>query len=228
MSELCSIVPVGVDRRRRCRDSTPVTRQVTRVCVTRPIRRRSKRLSPSCAPPATGARPTPSWTGRDHVASRVAHPGGSGSDRGRSRSTPGWLLVRRGKADRRREVAWTHRLLQQLQPWPRWAHVPGRSTAASSTAPRAAPLVARCGARRARRTAAAAGVRRRFAPHQLRHAHAVEMPAGRAFDRHPAPTRTQQPRHHLPLPPGRRQRQIIETVHARRAPMLPVSASLRL
>jgi integrase len=26
-----------------------------------------------------------------------------------------------------------------------------------------------------RRTAAAAGVRRRFAPHQLRHAHAVEM-----------------------------------------------------
>jgi hypothetical protein len=35
-----------------------------------------------------GARPSPSRTDRDHVASRVAHPGGSGSDRGRSRSTP--------------------------------------------------------------------------------------------------------------------------------------------
>jgi site-specific recombinase XerD len=40
-----------------------------------------------------------------------------------------------------------------------------------------------------RRAAAAAGVRRRFAPHQLRHAHAVEMAReGRAANRHPAPT----------------------------------------
>ena len=45
-----------------------------------------------------------------------------------------------------------------------------------------------------RRIAAAAGVRRRFAPHQLRHAHAVEMAReGRAADCDPAPTRTQQP-----------------------------------
>jgi hypothetical protein len=49
-------------------------------------------------------------------------------------------------------------------------------------------------------------VRRRFAPHQLRHAHAVEMARRRTADRHPAPARTQQPRHHLRLPPGHRQR----------------------
>jgi hypothetical protein len=33
--------------------STPATLQATRACVTRPIRRRSKRSSPSCVPPAT-------------------------------------------------------------------------------------------------------------------------------------------------------------------------------
>jgi hypothetical protein len=53
MSELFSIAPVDVDRRRRCRDFAPVTLLVTRVCATRPIRRRSKRSSLSCVPPAT-------------------------------------------------------------------------------------------------------------------------------------------------------------------------------
>ncbi len=57
------------------------------------------------------------------------------------------------------------------------------------------------------RTAAAAGVRRRFAPHQLRHAHAIEMadegiPAGR----HPAPARACPSRGHLDLPARDRQR----------------------
>ena len=80
-----------------------------------------------------------------------------------------------------------------------------------------------------RRTAAAAGVRRRFAPHQLRHAHAVELA-----------------REGVPLIVIQRQLgqsnlgitsiylqgidngEIIETVHARRAPMIPVNASPRL
>jgi integrase/recombinase XerD len=79
-----------------------------------------------------------------------------------------------------------------------------------------------------RRTAAAAGVRRRFAPHQLRHAHAFELA-----------------REDVPLIVIHRQlghsklgitsvylqgidnAEIIETVHARRAPMLPVAGSLR-
>jgi site-specific recombinase XerD len=76
-----------------------------------------------------------------------------------------------------------------------------------------------------RRAAARAGVRWRFAPHQLRHAHAVEMA-----------------REGVPLIVIQRQlgqcnlgislvylqgidnAEIIETVHGRRAPMIPVSA----
>jgi integrase/recombinase XerD len=78
-----------------------------------------------------------------------------------------------------------------------------------------------------RRTAAAAGVRRRFAPHPLRYAHVFEMA-------------------HAGVPLIQRQlgysnlgitsiylqgidnSEIIETVHARRAPMIAVSTSLRL
>jgi site-specific recombinase XerD len=73
-----------------------------------------------------------------------------------------------------------------------------------------------------RRTAAAAGVRRRFARHQLRHAHAVEM------------AREGVPLIVIQRQLGHRNRgitsvylqgidsdEIIETVHARRAPMIP-------
>jgi hypothetical protein len=74
--------------------------------------------------------------------SRVAHPGGSGSDRGRSRSTP-----RRSAGPPRQRRASS-----------RGRH---RRMAAAGAEPR--------------RTAGAAGVRRRFAQHQLRFAHAVEM-----------------------------------------------------
>jgi integrase len=57
-----------------------------------------------------------------------------------------------------------------------------------------------------RRTAALAGVRRRFAPHQLRHAHAVEMaPRGRPLGRHPASARAREPRYQLDLPARNRQ-----------------------
>jgi integrase/recombinase XerD len=80
-----------------------------------------------------------------------------------------------------------------------------------------------------RRTAAAAGVRRRFAPHQLRHAHAVEM----AREGVPLIVIQRQLGHSdlgitsVSLQ-GIDSGEIIETVHARRAPMIPVSASLRL
>ena len=53
MPELLLDVPVDVDRRPRCRDSMSATRLATRVCATQPIRPRSKRSSPSCAPPVT-------------------------------------------------------------------------------------------------------------------------------------------------------------------------------
>jgi site-specific recombinase XerD len=89
----------------------------------------------------------------------------------------GALLVRRGKGGRRREVGMDAWGWDQLHPWlerrlelpvgPLFCVIngptPGRTW--SSAAGRAD----------LRRTAATAGVRRRFAPHQLRHAHAVEM-----------------------------------------------------
>ncbi len=80
-----------------------------------------------------------------------------------------------------------------------------------------------------RRTAAAAGVRRRFAPHQLRHAHAVEM----AREGVPLIVIQRQLGHrNLGITSvylqGIDSGEIIETVHARRAPMVPVSVAVRL
>src|SRR3954447_14100648 len=71
-----------------------------------------------------------------------------------------------------------------------------------------------------RRTAATAGVRRRFAPHQLRHAHAVEM----AHEGVPLVVIQRQLGHsNLGITSvylqGIDNAEIIETVHARRAPM---------
>jgi site-specific recombinase XerD len=80
-----------------------------------------------------------------------------------------------------------------------------------------------------RRTATAAGVRRRFAPHQLRHAHAVEM----AREGVPLIVIQRQLGHmNLGITSiylqGIDNAEIIDTVHARRPPMIQVSASLRL
>jgi site-specific recombinase XerD len=80
-----------------------------------------------------------------------------------------------------------------------------------------------------RRTVAAAGVRRRFAPHQFGHAHAVEM----AREGVPLIVIQRQLGHsNLGITSVYLQRidsgEIIETVHARRAPVVAVSALLRL
>ena len=87
------------------------------------------------------------------------------------------LLVRRGKGGRRREGGMDAWGWEELQPWlelridlpvgPLFCVINGRTSGRHwSNAAARADL---------RRTAIAAGVRRRFAPHQLRHAHAVEM-----------------------------------------------------
>jgi site-specific recombinase XerD len=80
-----------------------------------------------------------------------------------------------------------------------------------------------------RRAAVEAGVRRRFAPHQLRHAHAVEL----AREGVPLIVIQRQLGHsNLGITSiylqGIDNEEIIETVHARRAPMIPVSTSLPL
>lgn len=143
----------------------------------------------------------------------------------------GSLLVRRGKGGRRREVGMDTWGWEQLHPWlnlrrelpvgPLLCVING-ATQGRHWAPAAARA-------ELRRTAASAGVRRRFAPHQLRHAHAVEM----AREGVPLIVIQRQLGHsNLGITSvylqGIDSGEIIEAVHARRAPMIPVGASLRL
>ena len=83
--------------------------------------------------------------------------------------------------------------------------------------------------RELRAAAVRAGVRRRFAPRQLRHAHAVEM----AREGIPI-TVIQRQLGHADLGVtslylrGIDNTEIIDTVHERRAPMMPANAGLRV
>jgi integrase len=143
----------------------------------------------------------------------------------------GSLLVRRGKGGRRREVGMDDWASEQLEPW-LTARVdlpvgPMLCIAAGPTCGRAWSA----GAARTelRHAAAKAGVRRRFAPHQLRHAHAVEM----AREGVPLIVIQRQLGHtNLGITAiylqGIDSTEIIDTVHARRPPMIPVDATLRL
>jgi site-specific recombinase XerD len=89
----------------------------------------------------------------------------------------GALLVRHGKGDKRREVgmdrwAWSH-----LEPWLelRTTLPVGRLFCVLRGPTRGRPCAPAGIREQLHHAARAAGVRRRFAPHQLRHAHAVEM-----------------------------------------------------
>ena len=89
----------------------------------------------------------------------------------------GSLLVRHGKGDKRREVgmdrwAWTH-----LEPWLKLRkELPvGRLFCVVRGPTRGRPCASAGIRAQLHQAAVSAGVRRRFAPHQLRHAHAVEM-----------------------------------------------------
>jgi site-specific recombinase XerD len=142
----------------------------------------------------------------------------------------GSVLVRRGKGGRRREVGMDDWGFEQLEPWLRArqampvgpllcvidGHTRGRAWHSSA-------------AREAlRRRVARAGVRRR-APHQLRHAHALEL------------LREGVPLNVIQRQLGHRNLgvtsiylqgidpdEIIDTVHARRPPMIPASMELTL
>ena len=89
----------------------------------------------------------------------------------------GSLLIRHGKGGRRREVGLDTWGWDELRPWlelrPELPVGALLCVINGTTCGRHwSPAAARA---ELRRTAAAAGVRRRFAPHQLRHAHAVKM-----------------------------------------------------
>ena len=87
------------------------------------------------------------------------------------------LLVRRGKGGRRRQVGMNEWAWEQLESWTalRLALPVGPLFCVISGPTRGRPWSSAAARADSRRTAAAAGVRRRLAPHQLRHAHAVEM-----------------------------------------------------
>jgi site-specific recombinase XerD len=143
----------------------------------------------------------------------------------------GSLLVRNGKGGRRREIGMDAWGWEQLRPWlaarlelpvgPLFCVIAGPTRGR-----RWASATVRV---EFRRLAAQAGIRRRFAPHQLRHAHAVELA------REGVPLNViQRQLGHANLGTtsiylqGIDTEEIIATVHARRAPMMSATAGLQL
>jgi site-specific recombinase XerD len=142
----------------------------------------------------------------------------------------GSILIRRGKGGRRRQVGmdawgWEH-LSQWLEI--RLAMPVGALLCVVGGATAGRPWSATAARATLRHLAVAAGVRRRFAPHQLRHAHAVEM----AREGVPLVVIQRQLGHaNLGITSvyleGIDSSEIINTVHQRPAPVLPASAGLR-
>ena len=182
--------------------------------VTRPCRRRRPR------PPV--ARPDRRAVARRAARLEALALAEADLDPGR-----GSLLVRRGKGRRRREVGADDWAWEQLEPWLQIrVKLPvGPLFCVVNGATRGRPRAAAAASPEPRRVARAAGVRRRFAPHQ--HAHAVEMA------REGVPLIVIQSQlGHTTLGitsiylQGIDNTEIIDTVHARRAPMVPVHSPL--
>jgi site-specific recombinase XerD len=143
----------------------------------------------------------------------------------------GSLLVRQGKGGKRREVGMDGWGFEELRPWlARRVEMPvGTLFCVIDGQTRGRPWTPAAARNHLRRIAARAGVRRRFAPHQLRHAHAVEM----ARERVPLNVIQRQLGHvNLGVTSvyldGIDTAEIIETVQARRPPMISASAGLRI
>jgi site-specific recombinase XerD len=145
-------------------------------------------------------------------------------------SDRGSLLVRQGKGGKRREAGMDDWGWEHLRPWldrrtelpvgPLFCviHGPTRGRPWSNSAARS----------ELRSVAAKAGVRRRFAPHQLRHAHAVEM----AREGVPLNVIQRQLGHaNLGVTSvylqGIDSAEVIGIVHARTAPMVSAASALR-
>jgi site-specific recombinase XerD len=141
----------------------------------------------------------------------------------------GALLVRRGKGGRRREAGMDRWAWSQLEPW---MEIRGRLPVGALLCVIHGPTAGRhweqsAARKQLRRAAEAAGLRRRFAPHQLRHAHAVEM----AHEGVPLVVIQRQLGHaNLGITSiylqGIDSSEIIATVHSRSAPVIPASAAL--
>ena len=143
----------------------------------------------------------------------------------------GALLVRHGKGDKRREVGMDDWGWEHLRRWVahRTRMPVGPLFCVIDGGTRGRPWAATAARAQLRRLAAAVGVRRRFAPHQLRHAHAIEMAhEGVALNI------IQRQLGHTDLGitsiylQGINNAEIISAVHGRRPPMMPASAGLGL
>jgi site-specific recombinase XerD len=141
----------------------------------------------------------------------------------------GAILVRSGKGGRRRVVGMDDWGWEQLRPWlEHRCELPvGALFCVINPPRRGAPWTSGAVRDRLRRLAAQAGVRRRFAPHQLRHAHAVEM----AREGVPLNVIQRQLGHaHLGITSiylqGIDTAEIVETVRSRRGPVIPAAAAL--
>jgi integrase len=137
----------------------------------------------------------------------------------------GAVLVRGGKGGRRREVGLDRWAWPQLEAWMAVRRqVPiGALLCVIRGATAGRPWEPSSARKQLARTAARAGVRRGFAPHQLRHARAVEM----AHERVPLVVIQRQPgRAHLGVSSiylqGIDSSEIIDTVCSRPAPVIPL------
>ncbi len=145
--------------------------------------------------------------------------------------TRGAVLVRRGKGGKHREVGMDRWAWDQLESWLEIRReLPIGALLCVIHGPTAGrrwePSAAR---KQLHHAAAAAGVRRRFAPHQLRHAHAVEM----AHEGVPLVVIQRQLGHaHLGITSiylqGVDSSEIIGTVHARPSPTISANAGLQM
>ena len=92
----------------------------------------------------------------------------------------GLILVRQGKGGKRREVGMDTWGFDRLQPCGPAEMPVGTLVGVIHGQTRGRPWTPAAARNHLRRASAKAGVRRRFAPHQLRHAHAVQMAPTRA------------------------------------------------
>jgi site-specific recombinase XerD len=146
-------------------------------------------------------------------------------------SARGAILVRRGKGGKRREVGMDRWAWGQLDPWVKIRRrLPvGALLCVIHGSPAGRHWEASAARKQLHHAAAAAGVRRRFAPHQLRHAHAVEM----AHEGVPLVVIQRQLGHaNLGITSvylqGIDSTEIINTVHGRPSPTISASAGLTI
>ncbi len=146
-------------------------------------------------------------------------------------ATRGGILVRRGKGGKRREVGMDRWAWSQIEPWLKTRRkLPIGALLCVIHGPTAGwHWEASAARKQLHHAAAAAGVRRRFAPHQLRHAHAVEM----AHEGDPLVVIQRQLGHaNLGITSvylqGIDSAEIIDTVHGRPSPVISATAGLQI